>query len=772
MVVCGQIFSVETISRIEATVAAEPELSRGGLSRRVCEWLNWRNAKGKLKEVNCRVALLKLHRRGVIPLPPAAPGPPPGPSPRRAEAAIDEGPPIRCPLAELGPVELVPIRSADSRLSRTWKDLMSRYHYLGAGPLCGAQMRYLIRSGRGPWLGAVAFSAAAWRVAARERWIGWSEGARQKNLEQVVGNSRFLILPWVRVPHLASHVLSQCARRLGADWKQRYGREPVLLETFVERGKFRGTCYRAANWTHVGTSRGRGRQDRAQACAVSPKDVYVYPLRARAREILCAGAPEESPRPRPAAADWAEEEFGGAPLADERLRRRLLILARDRYNRPQASIPQTCQSRAKTKAAYRLLEHSQSTMDKLLSSHYEATRNRIHNERVVLVVQDTTTLNYSAHPATEGLGPIGSQREGVVGLMVHDSMAFSLEGTPLGLLDVQCWARDPHAFGKKQRRYELPIEEKESRKWLQGFEKVAQAQRGCPGTTLVSVADREADLYELFERALGDPSGAHVLVRAEKDRLLAEDHGHLWEQMAREPVAGIEEVRVPRRAQRPAREARLEVRCGPVRIKSPKRKPRLGELSLWAIVAEEIDAPEGIEPLRWLLLTTMEVRHFEQAVEKLSWYARRWGIEVYHRTLKSGCQVEQRQLGSADRLEACLAIDLVVAWRIFHLAKLGRETPEVPCTVFFEEAEWKALHCYVRQDPTLPDQPPTLQEAMRMVASLGGFLGRKSDGEPGTKTLWLGLQRLDDIAATWKFMALRFAPHLLTPPVSSNPGYG
>ena len=173
-----------------------------------------------------------------------------------------------------------------------------------------------------------------------------------------------------------------------------------------------------------------------------------------------------------------------------------------------------------------------------------------------------------------------------------------------------------------------------------------------------------------------------------------------------------------------------------------------------------------------MLLTTMAVQNFDEAVEKLGWYAKRWGIEVYHRTLKSGCKIEERQLGSADRIETCLAIDMVVAWRIFHLIKLGRETPDVPCSVFFEQAEWKALYCFVRQDPKPPDQPPTLREALRMVASLGGFLGRNSDGEPGTKSLWLGIQRLDDIATTWKFMALNFAPHLLSPPVSNKPGYG
>jgi hypothetical protein len=209
-----------------------------------------------------------------------------------------------------------------------------------------------------------------------------------------------------------------------------------------------------------------------------------------------------------------------------------------------------------------------------------------------------------------------------------------------------------------------------------------------------------------------------------------------------------------------------------MRLKPPKRQSDLDDVNVWAILAQEIEAPAGVEPLRWMLLSTLAVSTCEEAVEKLAWYAGRWGIEVYHRTLKSGCQVEQRQLGSADRIEACLAIDMVVAWRIFHLTKLGRETPNVPCTVFFEEAEWKALSAYVRQNPLPPEQPPMLREAIHMTASLGGFLGRKGDGEPGTQSLWLGIQRLDDLTSMWKFMADNFAPHLLRPPVSSNPGYG
>ena len=719
------------------------------------------------------MALLRLDRRGVIRLGPLN-HPAPGRNKRELCEPLVTVEPIVCDLSELGQVTLVKVGSSDSKVSRLWNEWMERYHYLGSGPLCGAQLRYLIRSAEGKYLGALAFSAAAWRVKARDGWIGWSDGARQNNLSKVLCNSRFLILPWVKVKNLASHVLSLSAKRLSGDWQERYGYAPVLLETFVERGRFVGTSYRAANWVCVGQSVGRGRQDRARSFSVPRKDVYVYALTKHAREVLCRAEPKAEPehRARQNNQDWAKEEFGQAKLGDQRLNQRLLTVARDFYNRPQANLAQACQSRAKTKAAYRFFDHPKITMDKLLQSHYEATLNRISEEKIVLVAQDTTSLNYSAHPATVGLGPISTKPEGVVGLLLHDSMAFNLSGTPLGLLDVQCWARDPKQFGKKQLRHELPIEQKESQKWLSAYRKVAEAAKRCPNTTLVSVGDREADIYELFHLALNDPSGAHLLVRAEHNRQLVEEQGRLWEQIEEEPVAGIQVLNVARQAKRAPREARLEVRFKEVRLTPPIRKRELGELSITAILAQEIDVPEGAEPLQWMLLTTMAVNHFDQATEKLSWYAKRWGIEVYHRTLKSGCKIEERQLGSADRIQACLAIDMVVAWRIFHLTKLGRETPDVPCTVFFEQAEWKALYCFVRQDPKPPDQPPTLREAVRMVASLGGFLGRAADGEPGTKSLWLGIQRLDDIAATWKFMALNFAPHLLSPPVSSNSGYG
>jgi hypothetical protein len=771
MIICDREISPDIINRIRAIVSKTPGLSRAQLSRRVCEHLDLRNAKGKLREVSCRIGLLKLHRQGIIQLPLAATGPPPKPKRVKHKGKIEgESPPVTCKLPQLKEIEIVKINSPDSKASRIWNELMGRYHYLGNGPLCGAQMRYLIKSSRYGWLGGFAFSAAAWRVEPRDTWIGWDTAAREKNLQKVVCNSRFLIVPQVNVAHLASHVLSLIVKRLARDWEERYGIVPVLVETFVEQGRFKGTCYKAANWTYAGATKGRGRQDRSNSCSVPIKDIYLYPLNAKVRDVLCEGKAEPLVLPR-AYTDWAEEEFGLTRIGDQRLVKRLQTISRDFYARPQANVPQACGSKAKTMGAYRFFEHRETSMDKILNSHYESTLNRISKEKIVMLAQDTTSLNYSTHPATENLGLIGSRSKGIIGLLVHDTMAFSDEGTPLGLIDVQCWARDPKAFGKRHLRTQLPIEEKESFKWLQSYQTTIAAQQRCPNTRLVSVGDREADIYELFELALSNPANPWLLVRAERDRLLADDQGHLWEYVAGRPVSGIQEIKIPRRGKQQAREARLEVRFAKVHLKAPKAKRHLPQLTIWAVITEEKDAPANITPLKWMLLTTRCVDSFAIATEVIQWYCLRWGIEVYHRTLKSGCKIEHRQLGSADRIEACLAVDMVVAWRVFHLTKLGRETPNVPCTVFFEECEWKALVAFKTRNPIPPKKPPSLREAMRMVATLGGFLGRKSDGEPGTQTVWLGLQRLDDIVETWKFTIEHFAPHLISshpPPVPSD----
>ena len=754
MHVAQREFTDEIVERIGQVVRETADLSRSALSRLVCGWLNWKDGAGRAKESSCRALLVKLERRGLIELPPARPvsfeaG-------KDATARVEEPwPQLKTTLQRLSAVELVVVNGNRAH-SRIWRAMMQQHHPLGDGPLCGAQLRYLIRSEQG-WLGGLSFSSPAWRLGVRDAWIGWSEATRGARLPRIVLNSRFLILPSVQVPHLASHVLGLATRRLAADWQQRYDDKPVLVETFVDSSRYRGTCYRAANWVELGMTEGRGRQDHARLEQVARKHVFVYPLQRNWRQILTA--PLELARLLPtkrmrSPVDWAEEEFGRCRLSAP-LTKRLLTMARDFWSRPMADIPQACRSVSKMQAAYRFFANDDVEFETLLQPHYAATEERISElgqGSVVLVPQDTTSVNYTALKSVDGLGPIGTTVDGAQGLHLHSSLALTVQGVPLGFVDAQCWARDAQEFGKKAQRSSLPIEDKESWRWIKAYQALKVVQKRNPQVQLVSMGDREADIYELFEEALREQGNPKLLVRARHDRKVQDEEQRLFQTIQDKPVAGWQSVQLPRQKNRPARVAKLALRFASVTLCPPKTKPQLGPLEVQMVLAQEEDAPAGAEPIEWALLTTLAVDSFEQACEKVAWYTQRWGIEVFHRTLKSGCRVEDRQLGHGERLQACLAIDMVVAWRIHHMTKLGREVPDLPAGVYFDQDECQVLIAYEAKHRKRPaDAPaPTLREAIHMVAKLGGFIGRKSDGEPGTETLWRGLLCLDGMTTGWR----------------------
>lgn len=755
----GRDFPAEVIERIRAAVCSEAELTRTELSRRVCQWLGWRQPNGRPREVSCRVALRVLEKRNVIKLPPARVANFGGY--REAGVLQQQGfvlkqPSVALPteLRKLGPIELVVIDRDCAQEYRQWKEALERFHPEGYVALPQAHVRYLIRCRLGV-LGALCFSAAARQLAARDAHIGWSRQACAANREWVVANSRFLLLPWVKVKDLASHVLARAARQLAQDWQNACGLRPVLLETYVDGSRYRATCYRAAGWRRVGQTSGRTRNDRTQTRRATVRDIYLLPLATDYQRRLCSEpilrkAHDPSVDPR----SWARHELHGARLGDPRRLERLVSVLEDFYAKPNASVPQACsRSWARLKGAYRLLSNDDLSMRDILAPHYASTAERMNSEEVVLAVQDTTSLNYSAHPATTGLGTITSKAEGAVGLEVHDTLAFTPGGVPLGLVDVQVWARDPAEFGKKHTRRKRPIEAKESYKWLTSFLAAAHAQRLCPNTRVVSVGDRESDVFDLFELALSRQDHPALLVRASVDRCVDIDKttARLWDLVGNQAASEVRVVHVPRTAQRPAREVRLSVRFCPVELRPPRNGPGgRRSLRVWAVLAREDDAPAGVEPLQWMLLTTIEVSTFSQAMEKLDWYVRRWGIEVYHHTLKSGCLIEDRQFGSATGLTNCLAVDMIVAWRILYMTRLGREVPDLPCTAVFTEDEWQSLYKVTHPNKPLPAQPPALAEVIRMLAKLGGHIGRKSDGPPGVESLWVGLMRLSDISMCWR----------------------
>lgn len=724
--------------------------TRSDLARRLCERIQLMDARGRPRVITARIALAAHALAGRLSLRapdhPAPPRPPGLERPAGAEGATGRGDPIRVDLKAL---RVHRVTCPSDAWHAAWRRALDKHHYLGAGLLCGAQLRYVVLDGE-QVVAAVSFSASARHVAARDEHIGWSAAARQRNRHLVIGQSRFCLT--VCAKNLASRVQALLLERVATDWQEVYGYKPVLVESYVDATRFSGGCYRASNWTMVGQTSGRGRQDRNHEASTSIKSIWVYPLSQNWQETLCV----EPVMQIDPTVDWAETEWGGVALGDRRLSRRLVEYGRACFQRPTANLPQTCGSRAATKAAYRLLNHPEASLERFLSGHRETTLARAAEYPVVLAIQDTTSLNYSTHPATEGLGPIGSYgANATLGLEVHSTLLTNVEGTPLGLLDVNAWARSKESYGDSAERRALPTAEKESHKWIRGYQAAnAAAKRLGSKAQVVVVGDREADMFDLFQEAVAGQ--AQLLVRAvHPRRLLTQDgkvDGYLWDRVRQQAVSGLLTILVPRRGNRPARTTDLELRYLEARVRKPSDKAgKTRSVRVFAIAATETEATAvGADRIEWLLLTTLPVTTFEAAVEKVRWYTQRWLIEVFHRTLKSGCRIEQRQSTSADTLQASLAIDAVVAWRVMALTKLGREVPDVPCSVFFEELEWKALHSFVHRTKTPPAAPPTLREAIRMVAGLGGFLGRKADGEPGTQTIWRGLERLTDITAVFR----------------------
>ncbi len=284
---CGQEVTEQQLELVEDLTRRYPHLSRTELAATTCELLGWVRPNGRVKTVECRQFLERLEQEQRITLPPQRKK-----RPKNTAVAIDraeesEPSPIRATVKDLQPISLQWVTTADQR--KQWRSLVDQHHYLGHKIPFGAHLRYLVQSAHGP-VGCLQYSSPAWRLQARDRWIGWNDAQRKQNLQHVLCNSRFLVLPWVQVPNLASHLLARSAKQVATDWFDHYQVEPWLLESLVDNRRFSGTCYRAANWIEAGLSRGRGRDDRYhQRHGSAPKRVWLYPLHARARQRLCQG---------------------------------------------------------------------------------------------------------------------------------------------------------------------------------------------------------------------------------------------------------------------------------------------------------------------------------------------------------------------------------------------------------------------------------------------------------------------------------------------------
>lgn len=469
-------------------------------------------------------------------------------------------------------------------------------------------------------------------------------------------------------------------------------------------------------------------------------------------------------------APWIDEEMGSVDLKDERLNDRLREVLCQLSARPTASIPAACGGRAEMEATYRLFDNDKLTWDRILEPHAQMTSRRIAAQPVVVLAQDTTEIDLTRpEQQVRGAGPLdhGGRR----GALLHALHAFTPDGTPLGTLHSTAWTRDMARARCRSRtraqRAVIPIEQKESYRWVVALRRAQAAAREHPQTQVICVADSEADIYELLV-AGGESSGAEWIVRAAQDRALAgaaesDPALHLHEHLLSQPVLLTQVISVRgrkaplvscrkrvRQQPRTSRETEVEIRATAATLR-PAWRPqgrKLPRISVHVVLVREPHPPAGEAPVEWLLLTSLPINTLAQVRQVIQFYSIRWMMEVLFRTLKTGCRVEERRFEQIDRQLRCLAVFLIVAWRTLYVCRLGRSCPDISCEAVFEPSEWKAVYRVV-QDATPPSVPPPLAAIVHMVAQLGGYVNRQRNAAPGPQTTWLGLQRMHDLARCW-----------------------
>ena len=455
-----------------------------------------------------------------------------------------------------------------------------------------------------------------------------------------------------------------------------------------------------------------------------------------------------SSHPPASTPSWSRQEFAGLDLGDTRLNDRLVGIADALAAAPMSPISSACGDWSAVKAAYRFFDNDQVSPEKVLGPHFQQTVDRMRVHERVFAIQDTTYLDYTAHRATHGLGPIGNGAHNCQGLVKHTTLVVSASGLPLGCLTDQVWVRDASDKGDYKTK---PLAAKESYKWIQAL---LQTQTRTPeGVEVITICDREADIYEFFVEAKEHP----FVIRAAQNRRSQDTYGTLRDLVSHAPLAGEVTLDVPARPEHPARQAHLHVRFAQTTLRLPhrcKQRPEtknLPPVSVCVVSVREPNPPEDITPLNWKpLLTNVEVSNFSEALQRIEWYTQRWHIEVYFKVLKSGDpKVEQARFQTKDRLLRYIALLSVIAWRLYYMTLLNRHLPEADCTQVLTQQEWRALYAVTHKTRTFPKKTPTVAQVVLWIAKLGGFLGRKSDGPPGVTVFWRGWQRLTDISNTF-----------------------
>ncbi len=452
------------------------------------------------------------------------------------------------------------------------------------------------------------------------------------------------------------------------------------------------------------------------------------------------------------------KELEGIDLGDKRLNRRSEAILESLAANPQASINSACDGWGDTLAAYRFFKNSAVESTQILQPHVEATKGRIQEHPVVLIVQDTTELDFSSHPPEDANC---LNQEDRLGLYDHTHLAVTPDRLCLGVVGVEEFDRTPETLGKTKERSTLPIEEKESLRWLTGYRLASQLSGATPTTQIINVADREADIYDIFMEAEQHPTPADFIIRSKIERCTPErdpDSGpavyrKVWDEVRASELRTMRTIDLPQTPKRKARQAELEIRAIEITVKPPHARSSLPTVTYNVVLAEEVHGPGDETDVSWILITSLPIDSVKDILQVIDYYVARWTVEVYFRVLKTGCRVEEIQLETMRRVKNCLAFYRIIAWRVMYLTHLNRECPSLPCDAVFDDCEWMSVWKVTTKEE-IPDTPPPLSEFMPLLARLGGYNNRPGESPPGPQAVWVGIRRMCDFATAW----LEFGP--------------
>ena len=741
-----------------------PKISRNKIAEAVCKHFNFFNTKGKLQSTTCSSVLTKFEKEGKIELPESRGNTGKADfSLRCLDNPIED--PVNIPdsVGYIQDLRIILVKNVNDRL--IWNTIIKE-HPLPLKRLIGRQLLYLIKSEHG-YLGAISFSGALYNVPIRDSFINWSDEQKEKYINNVICMSRFFIRNSVRCKYLASKVLSLCMKRFSADFKEEYGYEPLMVESYIGHD-YDGTSYKAANWTYLGITEGYDYNGSGGKSAVHKKDYYLYILKKDFRKRLGVVENKDfishkrniirSKIDGLHIDKWLSNELGNIDFGDIRRTKTFLRLVTIWFSHPDSALGNILKGKSyEAKVLYDFLESKNKGVNEqsILSKHAKNTLSRIKLEKVALHVVDGLIINEDQIKCiSKQLGDIGKIGNKIIkGFKTNNIFTMDEDAIPLGISGIEInndhFLSEEEKLRRKELKNEIPVEEKKTFVWIKKIRIIAKIAEKAYRTQHIFVADRECDNYDIFFE-LHNTKDVDYVIRASSNRYIylnfddieqgRKKQYQVFNYLREQEAVGYTDVIIPsdNKGSKP-RTARLKLTSKKIILRAPGNNKTRIPLQTNVIMAREECPPEGCEAIEWVIYTSLPVDTKEDIIRVINIYKKRWRIEEWHRVLKEGLSIDELQYRSIKTLNRVIAIKMIFGWYVMLITLLGRMHPDLPANFIFSDLTIDYLKSQALKNGRVIDD--TLGEITKEIAYIGGHLDQK-DRNSGFQTTLDGLERV------------------------------